>query len=148
MHVRSVQPEAIAAAAAVGRKTSNAEVVAASELCLIAADHLARAALAVGENPMAMTDRRSVLERLATALGHPRVDGIERVMAATTLPTLLLGGDPGGDPDATYEGWRPVLEIPHVRGLVVGRALLYPRDGDVTTGVERAAQLLEGGRHG
>ena len=27
-------------------------------------------------------------------------------MAATTLPTLLLGGDPDGDPEETYASWR------------------------------------------
>ena len=289
IHVRSGQPEAIAAAAKTRRKTSLAEVVAAGDLFLIAADHPARAALSVGEDPLAMANRRSLLERLATALEHPRVDGVlatadvmedllllgllddkliigsmnrgglagsvwelddrftgydaphldamgldggkmllridpndrdtrttleacsravtaladrslmamveplparrtakgavvisreaddlvhamvvasgigstsahtwlklpvvddmERVMAATTLPCLLLGGDPGADTDANYEGWRRALRIPQVHGLVVGRALLYPEDGDVKTAVERAAQLLEGGRH-
>lgn len=83
----------------------------------------------------------------STWLTLPVVDDIDRVMAATTLPTLLLGGDPGSDPDATYEGWRRALRILHVRGLVVGRALLHPKDGDVTTVFKRAARLLEGGRH-
>jgi len=288
-YLRSVQPEAIAAAAKARRKTSVAEVVAAGDLFLIAADHPARAALSVGEDRLAMANRRSLLERLATALDHPRVDGvlatadviedllllglldgklvigsmnrgglagsawelddrftgydaphldamgfdggkmllridpgdrdtrttleaasravtdladrslmamveplparrtatgavtisrdaddlvhaiavasgigatsahtwlklpvvddIERVVATTTLPCLLLGGDPGGDPDAKYEGWQRALQIPQVHGLVVGRALLYPEDGDVRTAVKRAAQLLEGGRH-
>ncbi len=287
-YLRSVQPEAIAAAAKARRKTSVAEVVAAGDLFLIAADHPARAALSVGEDRLAMANRRSLLERLATALDHPRVDGvlatadviedllllglldgklvigsmnrgglagsawelddrftgydaphieamgfdggkmllridrgdrdtrvtleacgravtdladrslmamveplparrtatgavtisrdaddlvhaiavasgigatsahtwlklpvvddIERVVATTTLPCLLLGGDPGGDPDAKYEGWRRALQIPQVHGLVVGRALLYPEDGDVKTVVKRAAKLLEGGR--
>ncbi|MFV1962978.1 MAG: deoxyribose-phosphate aldolase, partial [Acidimicrobiia bacterium] len=82
-----------------------------------------------------------------TWLKLPVVDDIERVVATTTLPCLLLGGDPGGDPDATYAGWQRALQIPQVHGLVVGRALLYPEDGDVRTAVKRAAQLLEGGRH-
>lgn len=288
-YVRSQQPEAIAAAAKARRKTSVAEVAGAGDLFLIAADHPARAALSVGEDRLAMANRRSLLERLATALEHPRVDGvlatadviedllllgllddklvigsmnrggladsawelddrftgydaphiealgfdggkmllridrddrdtrvtleacaravtdladrslmamveplpahrsakgaitisrdfddlihamvvasgigatsahtwlklpvvddIERVMSATTLPCLLLGGDTGLDPDATYAGWQRALRIQQVRGLVVGRALLYPEDGDVKTAVKRAAQLLEGGRH-
>ncbi len=286
---RSEQPEAIPAAAKARRKTSVAEVASAGDLFLIAADHPARAALSVGEDRLAMANRRSLLERLATALDNPRVDGvlatadviedllllglldgklvigsmnrgglagsawelddrftgydaahieamgfdggkmllridrddrdtrvtleacgravtdladrslmamveplpahrsakgaitisrdaddlihamvvasgigatsahtwlkmpvvddIERVMSATTLPCLLLGGDPGRDPDATYAGWQRALRIQQVRGLVVGRALLYPEDGDVKTAVKRAAQLLEGGRH-
>ena len=52
-------------------------------------------------------------------------------MEATTLPTLLLGGDPQGDPEDTYASWGKALELPAVRGLVVGRALLFPPDGDV-----------------
>lgn len=288
-YFRSEQPEAIPAAAKARRKTSVAEVASAGDLFLIAADHPARAALSVGEDRLAMANRRSLLERLATALDNPRVDGvlatadviedllllglldgklvigsmnrgglagsawelddrftgydaahieamgfdggkmllridrddrdtrvtleacsravtdladrslmamveplpahrsakgaitisrdaddlihamvvasgigatsahtwlkmpvvddIERVMSATTLPCLLLGGDPGRDPDATYAGWQRALRIQQVRGLVVGRALLYPEDGDVKTAVKRAAQLLEGGRH-
>lgn len=69
-------------------------------------------------------------------------------MHSTTLPTRIVGGETGGDPDAVIALWRDALEIPQVRGLVVGRALLYPMDGDVAGAVERAAQLLEGGRHG
>ena len=33
---------------------------------------------------------------------------------------------------------------PAVRGLVVGRALLYPPDGDVAAAVDIAAQLVHG----
>ena len=69
-------------------------------------------------------------------------------METTTLPCLLLGGDPGGDPpDSAFAGWQRALRIPQIHGLVVGRALLYPEDGDVKTAVDRAAQLLTGGRH-
>ena len=58
-------------------------------------------------------------------------DDIERVLEATTLPTLLLGGDPGERPEEVFEGWKRALRAPQVRGLVAGRALLYPPDGDV-----------------
>ena len=50
----------------------------------------------------------------------PVVDDMERVMAATTLPTLLLGGDPAVDPADTYARWAAALALPGVRGLVVG----------------------------
>jgi hypothetical protein len=69
---------------------------------------------------------------------------IERVLEATTLPTLLLGGDPGPSPDAVYAGWKRALQVPHVRGLVAGRALLYPADGDVAGAVRTAAGLVHG----
>ncbi|GAA1079723.1 Cgl0159 family (beta/alpha)8-fold protein [Tsukamurella spumae] len=74
----------------------------------------------------------------------PVVEDMERVMAATTLPTLLLGGDPGGDPAAVYASWAKALALPGVHGLVVGRTLLYPRDGDVTAAVDTAAALVHG----
>jgi hypothetical protein len=72
----------------------------------------------------------------------PVVDDMERVMAATTLPTLLLGGDPSGHPDETYATWERALALPGVRGLVVGRALLYPQDDDVDSAVDTAAALV------
>lgn len=91
-----------------------------------------------------------VASALGTSSAHtwlklPVVADLERVMDATTLPTLLLGGDPKGDPRDTYAGWGRSLSIPQVRGLVVGRALLYPPDGDVAAAVDIAADLVHGG---
>jgi DhnA family fructose-bisphosphate aldolase class Ia len=77
-----------------------------------------------------------------TWLKLPVVEDMETVMAATTLPALLLGGDPSGSQDQTYARWRAALEVPGVRGLVVGRALLYPPDGDVAAAVDTAARLV------
>ena len=81
-----------------------------------------------------------------TWLKLPVVDDLPRVMDATTLPTLLLGGDPQGDPHDTYAAWGRALDLPAVRGLVVGRALLYPPDGDVGAAVGLAAGLVHGAR--
>ena len=75
----------------------------------------------------------------------PRRRRPPRVMDATTLPTLLLGGDPQGDPHDTYAAWSDALTLPSVTGLVVGRALLYPPDGDVAAAVDIAAGLVHGG---
>ncbi len=77
-----------------------------------------------------------------TWLKLPVVADMERVMAATTLPTLLLGGDSGAHPDETYAAWEAALALPGVRGLVVGRTLLYPPDGDVADAVDTAAALV------
>jgi len=79
-----------------------------------------------------------------TWLKLPVVDELPRVMEATTMPTLLLGGDPEGDPEHTYAAWGKALELPSVRGLVVGRALLFPPDGDVAAAVDVAAELVHG----
>ncbi|WP_234353807.1 Cgl0159 family (beta/alpha)8-fold protein [Gordonia iterans] len=74
----------------------------------------------------------------------PVVDDMERVMAATTLPTLLLGGEPAGDPDEAMATWRSTLAMPGVQGLTIGRSLLYPHDGDVAAAVDAAADLVHG----
>ena len=77
-----------------------------------------------------------------TWLKLPVVDEMARVMDATTLPTLLLGGDPSRRPEETYAQWRDALGLPSVRGLVVGRTLLYPPDDDVTAAVDTAVSLV------
>ena len=80
-----------------------------------------------------------------TWLKLPVVDEMERVLDATTLPCLLLGGDPQGDPSDTYAEWGRALARPSAAGLVVGRALLFPPDGDVASAVDVAADLVHGG---
>ncbi|MEO7058466.1 MAG: deoxyribose-phosphate aldolase [Lapillicoccus sp.] len=79
-----------------------------------------------------------------TWLKLPVVDDLPRVMESTTLPTLLLGGDPHGDPLDTYASWEKALTLPAVRGLVVGRSLLFPPDDDVAAAVDIAAGLVHG----
>ena len=79
-----------------------------------------------------------------TWLKLPVVPDMERVMSATTLPTLLLGGDPGGNEAELMEQWGHALTLPGVRGLVVGRSLLYPSNGDVAKVVDTAAHLVHG----
>jgi DhnA family fructose-bisphosphate aldolase class Ia len=78
-----------------------------------------------------------------TWLKVPVVDEMERVMAATTLPALILGGEAGDDVDAAYERWRWALQLPTVQGLVVGRRLLYPPGDDVAAAVDTAVGLLQ-----
>jgi hypothetical protein len=91
---------------------------------------------------------------IASALGNtsahtwlkvPATANVQRVLAATTLPCLVLGGAPEPDAAATYAQWEAAMAVPVVRGLVVGRALLYPRDGDVAEAVDRAAAIVRPG---
>lgn len=72
----------------------------------------------------------------------PVVAEMERVMESTTLPTLLLGGDPDGSSDETYASWQAALRLPSVRGLVLGRTMLYPADDDVAKAVDTAVSLV------
>ncbi|MER5558071.1 deoxyribose-phosphate aldolase [Streptomyces sp. NPDC002506] len=69
-------------------------------------------------------------------------DDMAKVMATSTLPAVLLGGDTAGDQDAAFEKWRGALQLPTVQGLVAGRPLLYPADGDVAAAVDTAVGLL------
>jgi hypothetical protein len=80
-----------------------------------------------------------------TWLKLPVIDELASVMRSTTLPTLLLGGDPSSAPDTVYAKWEVALTVPGIRGLVVGRALLYPANGDVMASVNRVAQLVHPG---
>ncbi|AWI32963.1 Cgl0159 family (beta/alpha)8-fold protein [Streptomyces tirandamycinicus] len=72
-------------------------------------------------------------------------DDMARVMETSTLPAVLLGGDvddTAGGRAAVYGKWRGALRLPTVQGLVAGRSLLYPADGDVTAAVDTAVGLL------
>ncbi|MEI2812006.1 MAG: hypothetical protein V9F00_18005 [Nocardioides sp.] len=77
-----------------------------------------------------------------TWLKMPSCEQPEQVFAATTLPCVVLGGVPGPDPQRDLDSWGRALCQPTVRGLVVGRALLYPPDGDVFAAVDAAAAVL------
>jgi len=60
----------------------------------------------------------------------PMVDEFHRVSGATTCPILLLGG---ANPGTTQELARNVVRCmqtgPNVRGLMIGRGVLFPEDG-------------------
>jgi hypothetical protein len=77
-----------------------------------------------------------------TWLKVPVVPDMERVMAATTLPALILGGEVSDDADGAYAQWSKALGLPTVHGLVIGRSLLYPAAGTVADAVDRAVGLL------
>ncbi len=65
-----------------------------------------------------------------------------RVAAATTCPLLLLGGDVGRDHEQVFGAWQHALQVSNIRGLVPGRALLYPEVLSVRDAVDRAATLV------
>lgn len=77
-----------------------------------------------------------------TWLKLPCVDDMERVMEATTLPSLILGGEVAKDPDRARNSWGSALRLPNVNGLVIGRSLLYPADDNVESAVDQAVELL------
>ncbi|MCX4823214.1 deoxyribose-phosphate aldolase [Streptomyces sp. NBC_01142] len=69
-------------------------------------------------------------------------DDMAAVMETSTLPAVILGGEIGDDQDGAYEKWRGALQLPTVQGMVVGRSLLYPVDGNVAGAVDTAVGLL------
>ncbi|MFJ9785258.1 aldolase [Amycolatopsis sp. NPDC101161] len=75
LHTRATNPGAVRQAYATRRRRSNL-LSDNGTLFLIAADHPARGALEVGDDPLAMADRRTLLERLLVALANPAVDGL------------------------------------------------------------------------
>jgi hypothetical protein len=77
-----------------------------------------------------------------TWLKMPACEEPDVVFGATTLPSVVLGGVPGPDPAADLASWGRALRRPAVRGLVVGRTLLHPPDGDVAGAVDAAAKVL------
>lgn len=85
---RATRPEAIAEAAR--RRARRPLLGQRGRLMVIAADHPARGALGVGDDPLAMANRPDLLERLCVALHRPGVDGV--LGTPDVLEDLLLLG--------------------------------------------------------
>lgn len=134
------------------------------EHCAQAVDELARSRKVAMVEPFityreggsvkALLDAKSVITSITVASGLgstsaytwlklPAVDDMERVMEATTLPALILGGAGKGNLDEDLVAWGKALQAPNVCGLVIGRSLLFPADGDVATAVDKTVQLLK-----
>jgi uncharacterized protein len=108
-----------------------------------------------GPKAVNLDDADSLIRAVAVVqgLGHtsaytwlklPVVDDLDRLLRSTSLPVVLLGGDPGSDTARTYRRWEKAMAWPQVIGLVAGRAILYPPDGDVERAVDEAAAIISG----
>jgi hypothetical protein len=98
-------------------------------------------------SPDAMIRALTIASGLGTTSAYtwlkvPVVADMERVMSASTLPAVLLGGEVPDDPELAFAGWQKALRLPNVMGLMAGRSLLYPADGDVAAAVDTAVGLL------
>jgi hypothetical protein len=76
-----------------------------------------------------------------TWLKLPVVADMELVAGASTLPVLLLGGEVPDDQEGAFDRMRKALQLPNVRGIVAGRSLLYPADGDVAGAVDTVVEM-------
>lgn len=102
-------------------------------------------------DPAALARAISIASGLGGTSAHtwlklPVLADMGSVLAATTLPTFLLGGNPGAGVDAevTFARWERAMSYPQVRGLVAGRTLLYPAHGDIARAVDEAAAIVSG----
>ena len=86
--VRADDPGAVARAWAA--RTRRPTVRGDGRLMIVAADHPARGALAVGDRPTAMNSRTDLLDRLRAALAEAGVDGV--LATADVLDDLVLLG--------------------------------------------------------
>jgi hypothetical protein len=79
-------------------------------------------------------------------LNLPYCENYEMVARATTLPILLLGGEPVGDVRPFLRELAAGLRAgPNVRGALVGRNVLFPGDGDPLTAADAAGGLVHRG---
>ena len=88
---------------------------------------------------------------IASALGNtsaytwlkvPAFEDFKYVAQATTLPLMLLGGDPGKDWQATFNKWEQAFKFNNVRALIPGRTLLYSPDLTVEQAVSKAVSIV------
>ena len=98
-------------------------------------------------DPEAMVRAVSVASGLGatsayTWLQLPPIGDLKRILGASSLPTLMQGGDPSRNPDLTYQRWEQGLALPQVRGLVVGRAILYPSGQQMGEMLTIAGELM------
>jgi Cgl0159-like len=155
--VRAQHPEAIAEAAA--RRQRRPLIGDSGRLMIVAADHPARGALAIGDHKLAMANRVDLLERLCIALTRPGVDGV--LATADIIDDLLLLGvlegkvimgsmNRGGLAGAVFElddrftGHRP-QDIARL-GFDAGKLLLridYDDPGSLTTLLSTARAIDE-----
>jgi DhnA family fructose-bisphosphate aldolase class Ia len=76
----------------------------------------------------------------------PYCENYELVANATTLPILLLGGEPVGDATPFLRELYAGLKAgPNVRGALVGRNILYPGDEDPLAVIESVGGIIHQG---
>jgi DhnA family fructose-bisphosphate aldolase class Ia len=76
----------------------------------------------------------------------PYCENYEMVAGATTLPILLLGGEPVGDATPFLRELAAGLKAgPNVRGALVGRNILYPGGDDPLAVIESVGGIIHQG---
>lgn len=77
----------------------------------------------------------------------PYCENYEMVAQATTLPILLLGGDPVGDATPFLRELALGMKAgANVRGALAGRNILYPGDDDPLAAIEAVGAIIHEGK--
>jgi len=83
---------------------------------------------------------------MRTWLKIPYTREFERVVAATTLPILMLGGPAKGDVVSTLETVADSMSAgPNVRGALIGRNVLFPGDDDPAVVAQAVHEIVHRG---
>ena len=77
-----------------------------------------------------------------TWLKVPAFEDFKYAARATSLPLMLLGGDPGKDWQATFDNWEQAFKFENVRALIPGRALLFSPELSVEQAVSKAVSIV------
>ncbi len=76
----------------------------------------------------------------------PYCNGFDKVAGSTTLPILLLGGEAGGDVTKLLREIGSAMKAgPNVRGVLLGRNLLYPPGDDPLPLAQAIHSIVHGG---
>lgn len=92
---------------------------------------------------------------IASALGNssrrlwlkiPYVEHYQLALQATTCPVLMLGGEARGNPSALLHDFAAgMAAAPNVRGVLVGRNILYPGKSAPSKMAEAVVAVIHGG---
>lgn len=75
----------------------------------------------------------------------PYTEEFHKVVASTTLPIVILGGDRNPNIDELIDNLRIALSSGHqVRGVMYGRNVLYPAEADPQSVAEAIGKLVHG----
>ncbi len=104
------------------------------------------------KDPIALLKQIGVLAGVGgntarTWLKIPVCEDYERVVRATTMPLLMLGGASHNDPEPTIREFARGLQGgPNVRGAMVGRNVLYPGQDDPLAVGNVISEIIHHGR--